>query len=114
MPPTAGDRFRDILEAIAEIESFLGSRTLAEFERDRLVRLAVERSLEVVCEAARHLPDEVKREAPQIAWRRMTDLGNRLRHAYRETDVAVLWDILHAHLPVLKEFVERRIAQERR
>ena len=110
MPPTVEDRLRDILEAIIEIEEMLAGRNLDLFTADKMRRMATERYLEVVCEAARRLTDDVKREAPHIEWQRMTDFGNQLRHAYHATDVEVIWDIVQLHLPPLKTFVERRLA----
>jgi uncharacterized protein with HEPN domain len=99
MPPTAEDRLRDILEAIAEIDTMLAGLSIEQFATDKMRRMATERYLEVVCEAARKLPDNVKQDERDIDWRKMNDFGNRLRHAYHETDVAIVWDIIENHLP---------------
>jgi uncharacterized protein with HEPN domain len=68
MPPSTEDRLRDILEAIQAIEHMLGGADLEQFTSDTMRRMAIERYLEIVCEAAHRLTDEVKREAPQIDW----------------------------------------------
>jgi uncharacterized protein with HEPN domain len=109
MPPTLEDRLRDIVEAIVEIEDMLAGSNLGLFSADKIRRMATERYLEVVCEAARNLTDEVKRDAPEIEWQKMIDFGNQLRHAYHATDVITVWNIVQDHLPPLKAFVERRI-----
>jgi uncharacterized protein with HEPN domain len=109
MPPTAEDRLRDILEAIAEIDEMLMGYQLEQFTADKIRRMATERYLEVVCEAARRLPDNIKQDEPDIDWRKMNDFGNRLRHAYHETDAAIVWDIVQNHLPRLNSFAKRRI-----
>jgi uncharacterized protein with HEPN domain len=109
MPPTAEDRLRDILEAIAEIDKMLAGLSLEQFAADKMRRMATERYLEVVCEAARKLSDNVKQEERDIDWRKMNDFGNRLRHAYHETDVVIVWDIIQNHLPRLNSFVKRHI-----
>jgi uncharacterized protein with HEPN domain len=109
MPPTAEDRLRDILEAIAEINEMLVGCGLEQFTADKMRRMATERYLEVVCEAARKLPDGIKQDGQDIDWRKMIDFGNRLRHAYHETDAAIVWDIIQNHLPRLNSFVKRRI-----
>jgi uncharacterized protein with HEPN domain len=109
MPPTAEDRLLDILEAIAEIDEMLIGYRLEQFTADKMRRMATERYLEVVCEAARRLPDDIKQNEPDIDWRKMNDFGNRLRHAYHETDAAIVWDIIQNHLPRLKSFIKRRI-----
>jgi uncharacterized protein with HEPN domain len=72
-----------------------------------MLRLAVERSFEIICEASRRIPDEVKTRHPEIDWRGMTDFGNELRHAYHRIDPTVLWEIAERDLPPLKQFVDR-------
>lgn len=62
MPPTAEDRLLDILEAIAEIDEMLVGYRFEQFTGDKIRRMATERYLEVVCEAARKLPDDIKQE----------------------------------------------------
>lgn len=109
MPPTAEDRLLDIREAIAEIDKMLAGCRLEQFTADKMRRMATERYLEVICEAARKLPDSIKQEERDIDWRKMNDFGNRLRHAYHETDAAIVWDIIQNHLPRLNAFVQRRI-----
>ena len=109
MPPTSEDRLLDILEAIAEIDKMLAGFHLEQFTADKMRRMATERYLEVVCEAARKLPDNIKQAERDIDWRKMNDFGNRLRHAYHETDVAIVWDIIQNHLPRLDSFVRRHI-----
>lgn len=109
MPPTAEDRLMDILEAIAEIDKMLAGCHLEQFTADKMRRMATERYLEIVCEAARKLPDSVKQAERDIDWRKMNDFGNRLRHAYHETDVVTVWDVIQNHLPRLNSFVKRHI-----
>ena len=109
MPPTAEDRLQDILEAIAEIDKMLAGCSFEQFTADKMRRMATERYLEVICEAARRLPDTVKEDERDIDWRKMNDFGNRLRHAYHETDAAIVWDIIQNHLPRLNSFVKRRV-----
>jgi uncharacterized protein with HEPN domain len=106
MPPTFEDRLRDIVEAIAEIDRMLTGCRVEQFTEDKMRRMATERYLEIVCEAARKLPDDIKQDERGIDWRKMNDFGNRLRH---ETDVTVVWDIIQNHLPQLNAFVKRRI-----
>lgn len=109
MPPTVEDRLRDILESIVNIEEVLQGADIKKFESDRVLRLATERLLEIICEASRMLPESVKQAEPDIDWRKMIDFGNRLRHAYHATDVKIVWEIIQIHLPPLKSLVQRRV-----
>jgi uncharacterized protein with HEPN domain len=70
MPPTLADRIRHILAAIADVEMLLAGKTQADYETDRTLQLATEGALEIVCEASRHIPANVKARAPGIAWPR--------------------------------------------
>lgn len=74
-------------------------------------RLAIERLLEIVCEASRRLPDNPKDRNVDIDWRKMIDFGNVLRHAYHATRVDIVWDIARIDVPTLKVFANRKIAQ---
>ncbi len=112
MPPTLADRVQHILEAIEDCERILAQKDRSTFAGDRLIRLAVERALEVISEASRHIPNEIKQREATIAWQRVADLGNRLRHTYHRVDPDILWDIVRNDLPPLKLFVNRIIRDE--
>jgi uncharacterized protein with HEPN domain len=107
MPPTLADRLVHILAAIETIQTALASETLDDLATNRMLRLAVERSFEIMCEASRRIPDGVKAEHPEIDWQGMVDFGNRLRHAYHSVDPNILWQIAQRDLPPLKAFAER-------
>jgi len=111
MPPTVEDRLLDVKEAILEIEDILKNINLDQFKsQPRTLRL-IERYLEIVCEAARNIPDHIKQDAPGIDWQKMTDFGNVLRHAYHSTRPDGIWAIIQDHIPALKSFVEQRIRE---
>jgi uncharacterized protein with HEPN domain len=69
VPPTVADRLRHILHSIEEIQGLLADASQQEFADNRLLCLAVERLLEIVCEASRHIPAEAKERTPEIPWR---------------------------------------------
>jgi uncharacterized protein with HEPN domain len=107
MPPTLADRLTHVLTAIETIQSALANKQFEELAKDLMLRLAVERSFEIICEASRRIPDDVKTQQPDINWRGMLDFGNRLRHAYHSVEPSLLWEIAQRDLPPLKAFVER-------
>jgi uncharacterized protein with HEPN domain len=69
-----------------------------------MLRLAVERLLEIISEASRHIPVDMKAKEPKINWRRLADLGNWLRHAYHRTDPGFLWDMIGHDLRASQDF----------
>jgi uncharacterized protein with HEPN domain len=111
MPPTLADRLAHIIAVIDTIQSALTNKTIADFTADLMLRLAVERSFEIICEASRRVPEDIKAQQKAIDWRRMADFGNVLRHAYRVVDPQILFDIATRDLPPLKAFAERVIRE---
>jgi len=111
MPPTLADRLVHISTAIDTIQRALANKQLEDLTNDMMLRLAVERSFEIICEASRRIPESVKSQQPQIDWKGMADFGNLLRHAYHRVDPGILWEIAHRDLPPLRAFAERLIRE---
>lgn len=109
MPPTLADRLVHILSAIDAIQSMLANKTLEDFSTDLPMQLAVERALEMICEASHRLPQDAKAQQKLIDWRRMANFGNLLRHAYHRVDPQIVFEIASRDLPPLKAFAERLI-----
>ncbi len=107
MPPTTVERITHIVEAIASIRRAVTGHTFQSFTEDETLRRAVERLLEIISEASRHLPDHMKDSELAINWRRLADLGNWLRHAYHRTDAGLLWVMIENELDPLETFALR-------
>ena len=90
MPPTLADRLVHMSTAIDTIQHALANKQLEDLSGDVMLRLAVERSFEIICEASRRIPESVKSQQPQIDWKGMVDFGNLLRHAYHRVDPNLL------------------------
>lgn len=96
-------RVVDVLKAIENLEFIAENISFSEFENDRVKRAAFERFVEILSEASRNVPEELKLLDPQIPWQRIAHIGNHLRHAYHQTDPEILWNLLaHRHLAELK------------
>jgi uncharacterized protein with HEPN domain len=102
----ARERLRDILEAIAAIERHL-HRGKADFERDELLQGWFVRHLQIIGEAARTLPDEVRTLAPQIEWPKIIGMRNVLVHGYFDIDADIVWDAARRDAPALKSRIEQ-------
>ena len=95
------ERVQDILEALAEIQSFTRGMDFDSFSQDARTQKAVELDLIVIGEAATHIPDDVEQEHPQIPWSLMRAMRNRLVHVYFAVDERLLWDTIQNDLPGL-------------
>ncbi|MEJ5349030.1 MAG: DUF86 domain-containing protein [Desulfosoma sp.] len=103
------ERLRDILEAIAAIERHLRGR--AEFESDELLQGWFIRNLQIIGEAARALPEDVRALAPDIEWTKMIGMRNVLVHGYFEIDTEIVWQAASRDAPALRPHVEGLLRQ---
>lgn len=81
----------DIAENVEAARSFTKDMSLQEFLSDRRTIYATVRALEIISEATRHLPEDLKRRHPEIPWRDVADAGNVYRHVYPAIDAARVW-----------------------
>ena len=91
-----------MLESIAGIDKAIAGKTLRDFERSWLLRSAVERGIEVVSEASRHLGSELKARHKDVRWKDIAGIGNILRHDYHHVDASIIWKAVKDDLPPLK------------
>ncbi len=96
---------QDILETIARVEGKVAGRTFAEFQADWEFRFAIQRAIEIISEATRRIPSDVKAARPEIRWRSVAGIGSVLRHEYHTISDKAVWDVVHEELPSLKTAV---------
>jgi uncharacterized protein with HEPN domain len=94
-------RLTDIVEAIERISGVLENISLETFETDWQRQWLVERGVEIISEASRHLTDDMKSRHPEIPWQKVAAIGNVLRHNYESIAAPVIWKLVHADLPAL-------------
>ena len=79
------------------------------FVRDKRTIYAVTRALEIISEASRRLPEELKRRYPDIDWNAVAAAGNVYRHEYEVLDEAILWRTIQQGLTGLEEMAKREL-----
>lgn len=99
--------FAHILENIKYIEQDTAGIHKEAFFADRRIQQLVIRSLEVIGEAITNIPKEVRDNYPEIPWRDIMDMRNKLIHEYFGIDDEVVWKTVKASIPVLKERIEK-------
>jgi uncharacterized protein with HEPN domain len=96
-------RLSDILEAIENILTLTRNVSLESFEGDWQKRWLVERGIEIISEARRRLPNDLKERHPEIPWQKVASIGNVLRHEYERVAPAILWKVALDELQPLEE-----------
>ena len=113
MPSKAEERsLRDILFHIDLATEFVPGFDRDTFNKDLCTLYAVTRCLEIISEASRRLPDDLKARHPAIAWKQMAGAGNVYRHDYEDVAAQFVWDTVQRALPSLREIVEVEITRQ--
>ncbi len=105
------DRLGQIHEALSAVERLTAGKSLDDYAAEPDLAAAVERYLERLSEASRHVPDTLKEKHPNIDWRGVADVGNVLRHAYDQVMDHRIWQIVTADLAPLKAAVEAMLRE---
>jgi uncharacterized protein with HEPN domain len=101
----------DMLQAIDRLEEITKNRTFSDFTESWQMRWLVQRGIQVVSEASRAIPAELKNSRPEIPWAKVGGIGNVLRHEYHALSDPILWRVVTDELPRLKTAVQALIAQ---
>ena len=105
--PSEADAVRswlhDIRHHAAMAQSFVEGMSYETFRDDLRSLYAVTRCLEIISEASRRLPDELKARHPSIAWKNMAGAGNVYRHDYEDVTASFVRVVLQDHLPPMAE-----------
>lgn len=92
-----------ILTEVEFLAELSGNLTYDEFTENRVYTNAIVRSLEIIGEAAKNIPDEFRGKHPEIPWRGMTGLRDRLIHKYFAVDTVYVWEIITKEIPSLHQ-----------
>jgi uncharacterized protein with HEPN domain len=93
---------RDILETIDAVADMIAGVRLESYRHDFKLRRAAERCIEIISEASRKIPEDMKARFPDQPWPEISAMGNLLRHEYGRIDDLIIWKIATRSLPELR------------
>lgn len=100
---------KDIRDYSDRIIKYVGHTPKREFSKNNLLIDAIIRNLEIIGEAVKNIPEEVKKKYPQIEWRKIAGLWDVWIQDYFGVDTEVLWDIVQNKIPALNKEIRKII-----
>ena len=104
----------DILESLALIGSYTEGMHYDAFRKDRKTIDAVVRNLEIIGEASKYIPEDIKTKYQHIDWKGIVGLRNRITHEYFDVSINIIWHIIENELPLLKNQIASILEKEKK
>ncbi len=100
---------QDIIDAMLAIEKFVGSLGFNEFKNDDMISSAVIRKFEIIGEATKQIPEDIRNAYPDVQWKEMAGMRDRLIHFYFGVKYELVWHTIKDVIPLLKPIINKII-----
>ncbi|MEK7472934.1 MAG: DUF86 domain-containing protein [Patescibacteria group bacterium] len=97
----------DIKTSCTRILKYSKNLTKLQFTKNHLLTDAIEKNMEVIGEAGNKIPPEIKKSLPEIPWKDIVSLRNKLIHDYFDIDINVIWETVTNDIPILKKQINK-------
>lgn len=104
----------DMLTSMLRIEEYIGDMEFQKFKMSYMIIDAIIRNFEIIGEASKNVPFEIKNKYPEIPWKKMYGLRNLIAHEYFGIDYEMIWEISKNNLPQNSIDLRRIIEKEKR
>ena len=103
----------DVLENIIDIQNFSESLTLEKFRKDKLRQKAIARSLEIIGEVVKNIPESFRQKYPVVPWKKIAGFRDVIIHSYFGIRIETIWNIIKEDLPTLKKEIINILEKEK-
>ena len=105
-------RLQHMLDAAREAVKFVAGKSRKDLDNDRMLTLAITKSIEIIGEAASRVTEPFKAENENIPWNDIAGMRNRLIHGYFDINLDIVWETIQTDLPELIESLENILSTE--
>jgi len=102
-----GDFVQDILDSINDVENFIDGMEFEDFIKDKKTIYSVVRAIEIMGEAAKNVPEQVRKKYPDVPWKPIAGMRDKLIHGYFGVDLEILWETAKDDVPQLKTSISK-------
>lgn len=104
---------KDILAAMESIEQFVQDMNFEDFKKDDKTVSAVIRKFEIIGEATKQIPEEIKQKFSEAPWKEMAGMRDRLIHSYFGVDYQMVWMTIKERIPKVKPYIKNILEKEK-
>jgi uncharacterized protein with HEPN domain len=108
------ERLTDILDASQQTRQYAEGYTFERLVADRKTQDAIVRNLEIMGEAAKHVSSVIKKRHPEIPWKSLAGIRDRLIHDYFGINYEILWQVITQELPILESHIHKILKENPR